>query len=66
MGASIDGLLVGGAALGVFVFTRWLLKKLGPNYKLWDAVSLTILLLAAFGMVALMLGGPLPDWLPRL
>ena len=55
-------LLVGGAALGIFVFTRWLLKKLGPNYKLWDAVSLTILLLAAFGMVALMLvGGPFPD-----
>ena len=66
MGALINGLLVGGVALGIFVFTHGLLKKRWPNYKLWDAVSLTILLLAAFGMVALMLGGSLPDWLPRL
>ena len=62
MGASIDGLLIGGVAMGVFVFTHWLLKKRWPNYKLWDAVSLTILLLATFGMIVLMLvGGPFPD-----
>ena len=61
MGASIDGLLVGGVALGIFIFTRGLLKKRRPNYKLWDAVSLTILLLATFGMIVLMLvGGPFP------
>jgi hypothetical protein len=29
MGASIDGWLVGGVALGIFVFTRWLLKNAG-------------------------------------
>ena len=62
MGASIDGLLVGGAALGIFVFTRWLLKKRWQNYKWWDSVILTILLLSAFGMVSLMLVGlPFPD-----
>ena len=66
MGALENGLLVGGVAMGIFIFTHGLLKKRRPNYKWWDSVSLTILLLAAFGMVALMLVGSLPDWLPRL
>ena len=62
MGALINGLLVGGVALGIFVFTHGLLNKRWPNYKLWDAVSLTILLLSTFGMISLMLVGlPFPD-----
>ena len=58
MGASIDGWLVGGAALGIFVFTRWLLKKRWQNYKLWDAVSLTILLLFAVWMISFTVNNP--------
>ena len=61
MGALINGLLVGAVALGIFLFTHWLLKKRWPNYKLWDSASLTILLLSTFGMIALMLVGlPFP------
>ena len=62
MGALMDGLLVGGVAMGIFMFTHWLLKKLWPNYKWWDSVILTILLLYAFWIISLMLvGSPLPD-----
>ena len=60
MGALINGLLVGAVALGIFLFTHWLLKKRRPNHKWWDSVTLTILLLSAFGMVALMLGHNFP------
>ena len=62
MDALINGLLVGGVAIGIFVFTHGLLKKRWPNYKWWDSVILTILLLSAFGMISLMLVGlPFPD-----
>ena len=62
MGALINGLLVGGVAIGIFVFTHGLLKKRWPNYKWWDSVILTILLLSAFGLLSLMFVGlPLPD-----
>ena len=62
MGALINGLLVGGVAIGIFVFTHVLLNKHWPNYKWWDSVILTILLLSAFGLLSLMFVGlPLPD-----
>jgi len=62
MGALINGLLVGGVAMGIFMFTHWLLKKRWPNYKWWNSVVLTILLLSAFWIISLMLAGsPLPD-----
>ncbi len=62
MGALINGLLVGGVALGIFVFTHGLLNKHWPNYKWWDSVILTILLLSAFGLISLMFVGlPFPD-----
>ena len=62
MGALIGGLFVGGVAMGIFMFTHWLLKKRWPNYKWSDSVILTILLLSAFGMISLMLVGlPFPD-----
>ena len=62
MGALINGLLVGGVAIGIFVFTHGLLNKRWPHYKWWDSVILTILLLSAFGMISLMLVGlPFPD-----
>ena len=62
MGALINGLLVGGVAIGIFVFTHGLLNKHWPNYKLWDSVAITILLLSAFGLLSLMFVGlPLPD-----
>ena len=54
MGALINGLLVGGVAIGIFVFTHGLLKKRWPNYKWWDSVILTILLLSGFGLMSLM------------
>ena len=60
MGALINGLLVGGVAIGILVFTHGLLSKHWPNYKWWDSATLTILLLSAFGMVALMLGLNVP------
>ena len=62
MGALINGLLVGGVAIGIFVFTHGLLNKRWPNYKWWDSVILTILLLSAFGLISLMFVGlPFPD-----
>ena len=62
MGALMDGLLVGGVALGIFVFTHGLEKIRWPNYKWWDSVILTILLLSAFGLISLMFVGlPFPD-----
>ena len=50
----------GGVAIGISLFIHWLLKKRWPNIKWWDSVAIIILLLAAFGMVALMLGLNLP------
>ena len=58
MGALINGLLVGGVALGIFVFTHGLLNKRWLNYKLWDAVSLTILLLFSFWMISFTVNNP--------
>ena len=34
MGALINGLLVGGVAMGISMFTHWLLKKHWPKYKM--------------------------------
>ena len=58
MGASIDGWLVGGVALGIFVFTRWLLKKRWRNYRWWDSVAITILLLFAVWMISFTVNNP--------
>ena len=58
MGASIDGLLVGGVAIGIFVFTHWLLNKRWPNYRWWDSISITILLLFAFWMISFTVNNP--------
>jgi len=60
MGALINGLLVVAVALGILLSTHWLLKKRRPNHKWWDSVMLTILLLSALGMIALMLGHNVP------
>ena len=62
MGALINGLLVGGVAMGISMFTHWVLKKRWQNYKWWDSVVITILLLFAFWIISFMLAGPpLPD-----
>jgi len=58
MGALIGGLLVSGVAMGIFMFTHWLLKKRWPNYKWWDSVILTILLLYAFWIISFTLNNP--------
>jgi len=62
MDAPIDGLLVGGVALGIFVVTHWLLKKRWPNIKWWDSGVITILILFTFWIISFMLvGPPLPN-----
>ena len=58
MGALINGLLVGGVAIGIFVFTHELLKKRWPNYKWSGSVVLTILLLYAFWIISFTLNNP--------
>ena len=58
--AMINVLLFGLVAMGFFILTHWLLKKFRPNNKWWDSATLTILLLSAFGMVALMLRHNVP------
>ena len=34
MGVLLNGLLVGGVAMGISMFTHWLLKKHWPKYKM--------------------------------
>ena len=50
----------GGVAIGISLLVHWLLKKRWPKIKWWDSVAIIILLLAALGMVALMLGLNVP------